>query len=58
MSFRLPRAALALPRAALALPALAAALLALPAMAHAAAQASGGFDVETATRAYLDTATG
>ena len=50
MSFRFPRAALALP-------ALAAALLALPGITHAAAPA-GGFDVETATRAYLDTLKG
>lgn len=55
MSFRLPRAALAVP-------ALALAALALPAMAHAAAnvaaQASGPFDVETATRAWVDTLQG
>ena len=33
---------------------LAALLLLLPVMAHAQAQTGGGFDVERATRAYLD----
>lgn len=51
-SFRMPRAALALP-------VLAFAALALPTMAHAAsAAAPGSFDVEAATRAWLDTLQG